>query len=240
MKDKPYISVIIPTLNEEKFLPRCLTALKNQQTTYSFEILIVDHQSRDKTTQIAKKFGAIVISESKRGTASARQRGIRHATGTIVAFTEADCVVPSNWIQTIGDYFAKNPTHVGMVGRHYFDDISPWRKNAMLSFIEFSNKLFRFLHKTYPLRGNNSAAKKDVLIQAGGFTEKKAPFDDAEAGERLAEYGPVTYHSHLVIRTSSRRIKGRLLLYAKEFFYSYIKVYILGHKGSIFWYEVIR
>lgn len=236
----PLISVIIPTYNEEKFLPRCLAALQKQQTQFPFEVLVIDHYSKDATVAIAKKFQAICIHEHTRGTAAARQTGIQKAKGAIVAFTEADCIVPSDWIETIGRHFTHHPTHVGIAGRYYFDDISSAAKIRMLFFMNLGNILFRLLYKTYPFRGTNSAAKKDILLQAGGFTEDKAPFDDADASQRTAKFGYIANNMHLVVATSSRRVKGRTFAYLKEFIYSYIRLYILGHKGNIAWYKVIR
>lgn len=56
---KPLVSVIIPTLNEARFLPQCLESIK-RQTYKNIEIIVVDNHSTDKTVKIAKKFGAWV------------------------------------------------------------------------------------------------------------------------------------------------------------------------------------
>lgn len=240
MTNNPLISVIIPTYNEEKYIRRCLSSLKKQKTDYRYEILVIDHKSLDNTAKIAKSLGARCINESRRGTAVARQTGIENAKGAIVAFTEADCVAPLNWIKTIGDHFTKYPTHVGLVGRYHFDDLTLIAKKKMLIFMMFSNKFIRFFFKTYPFRGTNSAAKKEILLRAGGFSEEKAPFDDWDASQRVSKYGIIAYNPKLIVATSSRRIKNRTFSYIKEFIYSYIRIYLLGHKGNIAWYKIIR
>jgi glycosyltransferase involved in cell wall biosynthesis len=70
------ISVIIPAFNEEKFLGNCLFSLK-EQNFKDFGIIVVDNNSTDKTAEIAKKFGAILVSEKNQGVAFARNRGVQ-------------------------------------------------------------------------------------------------------------------------------------------------------------------
>jgi len=240
MNNLPLISVIIPTFNEEKYIGRCLTALKRQRTNYPFEVLLVDHQSTDKTLNIAKSFTTQVIQEKRRGTAVARQTGVTKAKGEILAFTEADCVPPPDWIQIIGDHFHNHPAEVGITGRYFFDDASPASKNFSLFLMELGNLLYRGLRGHFPFRGTNSAGRKNIIRKAGGFREDGAPFDDADCSVRVAKYGYIRYSRTLTVATSSRRIKGRFFSYAKEFLYSVVRVLILKHKGDIRWYKVIR
>ena len=51
---RPFISVVVPAFNEENYLRRCLEALRNQNYKNNFEIVVVDNNSTDKTSQIAK------------------------------------------------------------------------------------------------------------------------------------------------------------------------------------------
>ena len=61
---RPSISIIIPTLNEEKYIERCLKSLKNQSFR-NFEIIVSDSYSTDDTVKIAKKYGAKVVLTKK-------------------------------------------------------------------------------------------------------------------------------------------------------------------------------
>jgi glycosyltransferase involved in cell wall biosynthesis len=72
----PAISVIIPAFNEEEFLGNCLLSLKKQDFK-DFEIIVVDNNSTDKTGEIAKKFGVILVSEKNQGVAFARNIGVQ-------------------------------------------------------------------------------------------------------------------------------------------------------------------
>jgi len=86
------ISIIIPTLNEEKNLPRVLRSIKNymKNRNEKYEIIVVDGYSKDNTVEIAKKFGAKVIFDDV-GKGSALRKGMKVAKGDIIITMDADC-----------------------------------------------------------------------------------------------------------------------------------------------------
>ena len=86
------ISVIIPTLNEEKNLPIVLQDVRQffEKNRYKHEILVVDGYSKDKTVEIAKKFGAKILYDNK-SKGSALITGFKHAKGDIIITMDADC-----------------------------------------------------------------------------------------------------------------------------------------------------
>ena len=87
----PYVvSVVIPTHNEEKYLPRCLLSLKNQTYT-PIEIIVADYASEDKTKEIARSYGAHVVNVLERGVGIARDLGVAFSKGEILFNTDADC-----------------------------------------------------------------------------------------------------------------------------------------------------
>lgn len=79
------ISTVIPTLNEEKNLPKLLKELSK----HADEIIVVDGYSKDKTVKIAKKFGSKVIFDDK-GKGSALRKGMEEASGDIIVSMDAD------------------------------------------------------------------------------------------------------------------------------------------------------
>ena len=92
----PYISIIIPTLNEEDYI---LTLLKNlkHQTYKNFEIIIADAFSKDKTREIAEKFKAKIVNG---GTPSiGRNNGASAARGEILIFFDADVEIKTNYLE---------------------------------------------------------------------------------------------------------------------------------------------
>lgn len=95
MKKNSKISVIIPAFNEENFLPKCLESLKKQDFK-DFEIIVVDNNSKDKTSEISKKFGVKILKEKNQGAAFAREAGFLKARGKIIATTDANTILPRN------------------------------------------------------------------------------------------------------------------------------------------------
>jgi len=93
------ISVIIPTLNEEKNLSIVLNDIRNffKKEKYKYEIIIVDKYSRDKTVEIAKKFGSKVIYDNK-GKGSALINGMKITKGDIIITMDADCSMKASEI----------------------------------------------------------------------------------------------------------------------------------------------
>jgi glycosyltransferase involved in cell wall biosynthesis len=92
------ISVIIPTLNEEAFLPKLLESLKIQ-TFRDFEVVVADAKSTDKTRSIAKRFGAKVVDGGMPG--PGRNAGAKAAKGDLFVFLDADVKLPDDFLENV-------------------------------------------------------------------------------------------------------------------------------------------
>lgn len=104
----PSVSVVIPVLNGEATIGRCLSALVHSDYPKDrFEILLVDNGSTDRTAEIAQQYPVALLSEPLRGPARARNRGIRASRGKILAFTDADCLATTGWIREVAKPFAR-------------------------------------------------------------------------------------------------------------------------------------
>lgn len=85
MKNKPLVSVIIPTYNRAGKLPVAINSLLNQ-TYLNVQPIIVDDGSEDNTAELIKKYPQIeYVLQEHAGQAAARNNGLRHAKGTIIA-----------------------------------------------------------------------------------------------------------------------------------------------------------
>ena len=103
--NKVKVSVIVPVLNGERTLAKCLDSLLNQNFI-DYEIIVVDNNSNDRTkniiTDFKNKFAKIFyVFEPKRGRGSARNAGVVAARGDIIAMIDADCIAPSDWLTRI-------------------------------------------------------------------------------------------------------------------------------------------
>ena len=98
----PKVSVIVPVYNAAATIAPCVQSLL--QLDYpadQFELILVDNGSKDGSLEILRSFGdrIRVLREEKRGASAARNHGIRAARFPLVAFTDADCIVDSQWLK---------------------------------------------------------------------------------------------------------------------------------------------
>ena len=237
---QPLISVIIPALNEENNLSDCLNSLTNQITNIPYEIVLVDNNSEDNTFKIAKSFAVRAVLEKVRGRSYARQRGAIMATGKYLAFTEADCEVPHDWIQTIYDYYQINPNIIGFAGCYTFKNSTPLMKKLVPLSMAITSFLYKLIYGNHTFRGTNFTVQKKILLQAGGFNHEAVPFDDVELGLRAGKLGPIKYNPKIKVLTSDRRIKNRFFTFCLEFIRAYSKIFIFNQKGYDLLYKNIR
>ncbi|MFV0389441.1 MAG: glycosyltransferase family 2 protein [Pyrinomonadaceae bacterium] len=85
----PTISVVIPCFNNEEFIATALENVRNQSVCAN-EIVVVDNNCSDKTAQIARDMGAIVVSEAKQGISAARNRGMASCKSEWIALMDVD------------------------------------------------------------------------------------------------------------------------------------------------------
>jgi glycosyltransferase involved in cell wall biosynthesis len=106
MTNEPVISVVIPCYNEERNIHDCLESVTGQDLSAPFEVLVVDGGSTDNTLSIVREFSAEpvpvrVIPNPRRHVAFARNLGWRASSGSYVAYTDADCIVPRGWLSRL-------------------------------------------------------------------------------------------------------------------------------------------
>jgi len=104
------ITVILPTINEEKGVGKTIDSIKKdifKQKNWNLEIVIVDGDSKDKTQEIARSKGAKVIVEKRKGYGRAYKTGMPQASGDIIVTGDADATYPfdkiHNYIQQLID-----------------------------------------------------------------------------------------------------------------------------------------
>lgn len=113
------ISVIVPFYNAEKTLAACIESLLALEEVYC-EIVLVDNASTDRSFEIAASFKGKsgskkyrLLKEPKRGREFARNFGAKEATGDLLAFTDADCLVDPKWLFHIQEAFCAHPEWSG-------------------------------------------------------------------------------------------------------------------------------
>lgn len=196
------ISVIIPAYNEEKYLPRTLASLKKLDRKPD-EIIVVDGGSTDSTAKVARAHGATVITVAHRGIGFARDKGLQKATCDLVAFTDADTVVPHDWLTKIEETLSRQMV-VGVFGGFRVPD-GWWVYRGYVNYFQpWLNQMY-YWFGLYMAPGQNMAFNRKIGLAVGGFPEDFKIAEDIEMVTRLKKAGKVVLRQDLIVSSSGRR-----------------------------------
>jgi len=197
------ISVIIPVRNEGKKIKNCLEAVFSQ--TYSpCEVIVVDGHSTDETVKNAQTYPVNIFYEDYHTRAGANQIGIQNAVGDYIAFTDADCIPKSDWLEKlIGEF---NDDIVGVGGGVVNIGNSFWERSinlAVSTFLGSANsvqgRLFKEKCYVNSISGCNSLYRKRDLVSVGGFDVRLGTAEDTELNRRLLKIGKLLYTPNAII-----------------------------------------
>jgi GT2 family glycosyltransferase len=193
---EPSVSIVVPVLNGGATIQPLLESLLDiHYPKAKIEIVIVDGMSTDGTKNIVAEYPVRFLVEKRKGPNAARNTGIKHAFGEIIAFTDSDCIVPKDWIKKIVSDF-RDP-RIGCVGgdvKGFNDDFfSRYAGDSMFPAIRTCKKR-KELDSTGPLAGCpvgcNMSFRREVLARVGGFDEKiQYSFEEDELIERVCKAG---------------------------------------------------
>ncbi len=174
------LSIIIPCFNAESTIAAQLEALAKQQWSEPWEVIVSDNGSTDRSVVIIKQYQKklpnlqIVDSSDLRGSAHARNVGARVATGTAIAFCDADDEVGSDWIAVMGKALSEYDFVAGCCELRKLN--SPWvikvrlggeLRDSWQDGVLSNNSLIK-----YPIAGAcNIGIKRSVHEAVGGFDE---------------------------------------------------------------------
>ena len=234
------VSVVIPAHNEQTTLPRCLAALREQQSAHEFEVIVVDSASTDRTQQVARSFGARVIRLEEPGVGRARQAGFEAARGEIILSTDADAVPSVHWIERVIGPF-HDPEVIGAFGTIRFTrgGVKARISHALFSAFQGIN-----LHVGWPLFcGPNFAVRKDAFNAVGGFSTSAGyptEGEDTRLGLKLNKIGKIVFLRDVPMAVSPRSFeRGRGVSYVIHNAKVYFKL-CWGSKGqpaAAGWYQ---
>ena len=182
------VSVIIPTLNEEKMIGRCLESLAQLNFARKrFEVIVVDNGSTDQTIEIAKSFqdqlNLRIFEKAGVRISALRNLGARQAQGSILAFLDADCLVPSGWLERMIELVPANSA--GIVGAHYLlPEDSSWVGRTWHRYHE-AGKSGEVSH----VPAGDLIMRREDFLRLGGFDETIQTNEDYELCERARAGG---------------------------------------------------
>ncbi len=171
----PFLSVVVPCRNEEQTLLQFSEILKNQNyPSGKFEVILVNDHSTDNTLSVLKEialsdscFRPLHLVRGEFGKKTAISRGIEHALGKIIITTDADCLVPENWMENIARYFYDNSLKlliggVKMEARNFFEKLQALEFSSLIG----SGTGGVFMDFPFLANGANLAFPKKVFEEA--------------------------------------------------------------------------
>lgn len=175
MSDTPLASVIIPTYNRSEILPRAIESVLNQTFT-DFELIVVDDGSTDNTESVVRSYNdnrIRFVKQQNCGANSARNNGIRHATGKYISFLDSDDKFAEKYLTTVIGILCSNNNQPDGVLTPYQTD---YRTTAVNNRME--NKLVEY----------SEIINRNVVIGFSGLTVRSSIFKEIQLDENLPSF----------------------------------------------------
>ncbi len=191
------LSIIIPTFNEEKFLPSLLDSIKKQYIE-EYEIIIADNDSNDKTREIAKKYDCKVIKGGK--PAKAKNNGAKKAKYNNLLFLDSDVVLPEGFMKKFLDKIIYQKLDFATCR------ISPLTKKSKQVFYYMLKNYGNFIFSGH-VSGQCLFVKKALFTKVKGFDEAIFMAEEHELAERLYKNGKGKFFMDVFIHSYPRRLE---------------------------------
>lgn len=206
------LSIVIPTLNEEEYLPLLLKSI-DRQTFTDYEVIVADAGSTDRTAAIAGEFGAAIVRGGMPGVG--RNVGAAAARGDVILFLDADVVLLDDEFlaETVAEFGRRGlgsaSCEVKPLSEKIVDRAMHWVYNAYLT------TTAQFLPHA---PGFCIFVRRDVHEAVGGFDETVRFAEDQEYVIRAAKVAPFDFLASRPIPVSVRRLErdGRFSVAAKN------------------------
>lgn len=241
----PFVSYIIPTLNAEKYLEKCLKSIvKQDYPKKRFEIIIVDGKSKDQTVAISKKYNARIIQNPQIDPETGKSLGIQKSKGEILVLMDSDNeIVKKDWLRKMVYPLTVDPKLFG-VESYYFPSQGESIFNTYSMLAHIADPFSRFIASdlkmkkrkgyeeytiqdkgAYPMGANGFLWSKKIIKEVGfykpKFEESNFSYFTMEKGykkfARVPGYGIYHYHLDSLLDFIQKRLKiGNKFLNRKD------------------------
>ena len=205
------ISIIIPTLNEEKFLESTLEQFRLLKVDH--ELIITDGGSKDRTQEIARRYtsNVIVYVEKKRQTIpQAKNSGAAEAKGEILLFIDADVTIPNpnEILKKLLDEFVKRPKLVALTVPLRVDKVHETLADRFL--FGYVNLQHSFNNNSWFGEGSASGEfqmiRRSAFDELNGYDETLVAYEDYDMFHRLHKIGKTRMVNSVCVFHTGRRV----------------------------------
>lgn len=185
MIQAPTVSIVVPAHNAQATIDDCVRSLLQlKPPDGGFEIVVVDNDSTDATLRFLKQYEnrIRILHESIRGSSAARNLGIARARGKIVAFTDADCTVDSEWLVNLIPPLAE-PSVGASGGRILSRKSSNWIER--FGEVMHDHRRAIEVYRRPTIIGMNFATRRAILEEVGLFDIGLIRGQDTDLGWRI-------------------------------------------------------
>jgi len=225
------LSIIIPTLNEEKHLPLLLEEIKKQNFSDK-EVIVADAGSTDRTVKTALYYGSRVVQGGL--PAKGRNEGAKAARGDIFLFLDADNeFLPRDFLKKLLREFKKRELDIASF------PIFPNGKRIDKMIYRMYNSWAKSTQKFLPYATNSILVKREIHRQINGFDEEIRIAEDHDYARRGARVGKFGFIKTEPVLVSPRRFEkdGRMKIYLKYLFTDIHMIFVGPVKSDIFRYR---
>ncbi|WKN42042.1 TIGR04283 family arsenosugar biosynthesis glycosyltransferase [Tunicatimonas pelagia] len=204
------VSIIIPTLNEEKYLPATLERLM-QLIPLPHEIIVVDGSSQDRTREVAQHYSVVLRTVAIARRSTQMNQGANIAEGDFLCFLHADTLVPTDLVTRVQHTLADKQVVLGgfislMKGNR------TRRLTTSLNFIKtylapllYRPDRFLFRHLRLLFGDQVMFCRRTDFLRCGGFNRKLPIMEEADLCLKMNRLGKIKQVSHTVV-SSDRRL----------------------------------
>ncbi|PAY18795.1 hypothetical protein CKO51_14595 [Rhodopirellula sp. SM50] len=200
LTEAPFITVLIPALNEGQHIEACLASIEHQSYPRDrYEIVVVDNGSTDSTPDLVRAAAVQLMTETRRSAYWARNSGIQATNGDFLAFTDADCLVDRDWLSQL---MAKaNQTDAWVVGGMIqYEMVTDTLGNRLLIETHSADQIRQNIEMHHSVAGGNMFVRRDAFETLGLFNVI-AWGSDIEFSQRVAAAGKkVAFAEQAVVR----------------------------------------
>ncbi len=204
-----HLSIIIPAFNEERLITHCVDSITeslaaNQKLDFTYEVIVVDNNSTDKTAELARQTGAKVVFEPVNQIGLARNAGAAVATGDWLLFVDADSLLNPDMVADILQLI-ETRKYVGCGSVIHMPKL-PWWAAVALHLWTITSVLCRWAS------GALVVCRTDAFREVGGFNQDMFAAEEIDLSQLLKKWGrkrnlKFTILTRHPLVTSSRKVQ---------------------------------